>query len=174
MALSFAVACPAYSEGTGSALSKANSLAAHQQYKEALGLYAEAAKQEPKNFTVFEMWGRTLALTGDMATAIDQFREAEKLAPSNLEVINELGVALSADGQHDQAVDQFKRVIHLNPKFIGAYNNLGVTLMQKGDYEGAVGAFKESLKLQPKNALIKKKLEEASAHSKNAGSPKQP
>lgn len=158
-------------EVKGSSLKQANSLAGRGDYTKAIEKYKLAEQEEPRNPQVYHMWGRTLALTGNLDGAAGQYRKALKLAPNNAELLNDLGVALTANGYDKEGAEQLKRSVAADPKFTSAFNNLGVTLSKLGEYKGAADAFRQSLKLQPGNPLIQKKLNEALSRQSAGGNP---
>jgi Flp pilus assembly protein TadD len=149
-----------------SLLKQANHMAGAGNYSQALELYKQAESSHLQDSAFHHMYGRTMALSGDMYGAIREYRRAMKIKPNDAELLNDMGVALSASGELGEAVVFLRRSIAANPKFIAAYNNLGATLMHQHDYSAAILAFQESLKMQPHNQVIRKKLEEAQAGRK--------
>lgn len=140
-------------------LLEANRLAARRQYAAAINKYKEAVKRDPKNPSVYHMYGRTLALMGLVGDACEQYEIALRYAPKNAEIWTDLGVALVVNGQAGKGALRLKKAIDLNPRFVSAHNNLGATLTQLGDYRAAAEEFELSLRLQPKNPAIQRKLE---------------
>lgn len=145
-------------------LRQANLAAGSGNFDKALSLYEQVGQKEDNNPSFHHMYGRTLALKGDITAAIAHYRKAVKLKGNDAELLNDLGVALSVNAEPEEAVYYLRRAIAANNKFVAAYNNLGATLMHQHDYAAAAAAFKESLKLQPRNEAIKKKLADALSH----------
>lgn len=139
-------------------LNQANSLAARKQYDAAVKIYEKLATSAKSGPTMYNCYGRTLALMKRFDDAIVQQRKALLLDPNNAVVINDLAVALAASRKPEEAKGLFMRAIALSPQYITAYNNLGSVMMLLGHYRAAIVAFQQSLALQPTNKVISKHL----------------
>lgn len=139
-------------------LNQANALVARNQYDAAVKIYERLASSDKSGPTMFNCYGRTLALMKRFDDAIVQQRKALVIDPDNATVINDLAVALAASRRPEEAKGLFMRAIELSPQYITAYNNLGSVMMLLGHYRAAIVAFQQSLALQPTNKVISKHL----------------
>lgn len=144
-----------------SLLDQANLAASRGDYEKAIVLYEQVVEEEPNNASAFHMFARTCALEGDGDRAIVLYRKAIELDPKNAEIRNDMAVVLVTVGQLDEAIKALKTAVKMNPMFVAGHNNLGVALLRAGNYDEAVEVLTGAVKLQPRNAVIKKKLEEA-------------
>jgi tetratricopeptide (TPR) repeat protein len=139
-------------------LNQANSLVAHNQYEAAVKIYERLSSSGRGGSSLFNCYGRTLALMKRFDDAIVQQRKALLVDPNNATVINDLAVALAASKRPREAKELFLRAIELSPQYVTAYNNLGAVMMILGQYRGAVLSFQQSLALQPTNKVVSKHL----------------
>jgi tetratricopeptide (TPR) repeat protein len=115
----------------------------------ALALYREALRLDPKYVPALLEFGWTLKLAGDMAGAIAAAQRATEIAPADARAWNALGQAMLDGDQFQAAIAPLKQALTLDPELPAAHNGIGVALAENGDLEKAAAEFQEAIRIQP-------------------------
>lgn len=118
---------------------------------EALQLYSELARSEPRDFAVLTGFGIALAQSGREAEAVSAFTTAVSLNPGDAPAHVNLGNALAGVGRYDEAERTFRQAVALAPTFVRARNQLALVLVARGLQNEALREFQESFRLEPSN-----------------------
>ncbi|HWR98929.1 MAG TPA: tetratricopeptide repeat protein [Candidatus Methanoperedens sp.] len=137
----------------------AGALAALGRDAEAIPLYREALRENPRQPVVLINLGLALAGQGALGEAIARYREALAIDPASFEAHVNLGNALAVSGSPAAAVPHFREALRLRPGFAEGYANLGNALAAAGDGGGAVAAWEQALALKPGLTHVREALE---------------
>jgi Flp pilus assembly protein TadD len=119
------------------------------QPDEAIPLFREAKRLNPRDPEGHHNLGLALAMKGQFDEAIEQFEEAIRCNPGNGQLHSDLGNALVGKGQIDDAIRQYQEAIRLNPDCAEAHFNLGIALVGKGQIDDAIRQYQETIRLRP-------------------------
>jgi protein O-mannosyl-transferase len=119
------------------------------QLDEAILLYREGIRLDPKSADSHNNLGIALGKQGQIDEAIHHLQEAIRLNPNHADAHNNLGNALLGKGQIDEAIIQLQEAIHLRPGNAAAHFNLGVARMNKRQIDEAIRQYQEALRLDP-------------------------
>lgn len=86
------------------------------QMEVALQELAEAAKLDPKNAKIYNVYGLVYAMLGENAKAEANFRSALELAPSDSEIRQNWGWFLCSHGKPREAIPEFEMAVR-NPLY---------------------------------------------------------
>jgi tetratricopeptide (TPR) repeat protein len=129
--------------------------AAHQIYKEILGLFPKNPRVQAAAKNLESLQGRELGAkhrlkpidellksyeSGDLINTKKlslRFLEAQ---PENVDAWSILGAAYKGLGQHQGAVEAFERVVQLDKQNANGFNNLGVAYHGRGLFQDAIDA----------------------------------
>jgi tetratricopeptide (TPR) repeat protein len=119
------------------------------QPDEALMLYAESARIEPRYSPAQYNLGNALLNRGWTEKACAALAAAVRLAPDDVEARYSFGRALMNDRRLDDAVAQFTEALGLKPDFAKAQTGLALALIKQGKTAEAILHFSEAARLQP-------------------------
>jgi TolB-like protein/class 3 adenylate cyclase/cytochrome c-type biogenesis protein CcmH/NrfG len=138
-------------------VSRANSVAAIQQYRAALQLdpddvraLAELADVLASN--IASLWSE--ARDEDLRQAKAMSARALALDPSDAYCHHVVGVALSLQGRFREAIDEFEAAIRLNPNLHFAHCGLGSAKFLSGLGEEALVHFTDFIRLSPRDPFL--------------------
>ncbi len=146
---------------------------------EALPLYEQAVKREPKRWHHYLALGVALASAGQASRALEAMERALSLAPWESTILFAMGEISLGQGRLREAEATFRKAIAMNAEMAEGPNNLGTTLVRLGDLAGAEAALREAVRLRPESGAIhvnlagllsqRGKLREAMEHFERAG-----
>jgi tetratricopeptide (TPR) repeat protein len=119
------------------------------QPDEALMLYAESARIEPRYSPAQFNLGNALLNRGWTEKACEALAAAVRFAPDDVEARYSFGLALMKSGRLDDAVAQFTKAIGLKPDLDKAQTGLALALVKQGKTAEAIRHFSEAARLQP-------------------------
>jgi len=102
-------------------LAKGNILVALERRPEAILIYTQAMKCDPRNAEACKERGDCLAQEGQFAEAIADLNRAAGLARRDPWVFNKRGMAWFCQGEYQKAVDDFTTAIRLKPDLALSY-----------------------------------------------------
>ena len=123
----------------------------NDQYEEAIAIYKNILKSNPKSERAYWSWGACLRDQKRYEDAIEKFKEAIKINPESYPAHGAMGDCYRGLGQYDEAEKQYKKAIKINPKYDDAVMAWGVSLRIQERYEDAIEKFKEAIKINPKS-----------------------
>jgi len=123
----------------------------NDQYEEAIAIYKNILKSNPKSERAYWSWGACLRDQKRYEEAVEKFKEAIKIDPESYPAHGAMGDCYRGLGQYDEAEKQYKKAIKINPKYDDAVRAWGVSLRIQERYEDAVEKFKEAIKINPKS-----------------------
>ena len=110
------------------------------------------AREQPMTddqLTALNDRGISLAVQGDLNTAVQCFRHCLTLKPNWAECHFNLGTVLLQQGQHADAIVSFQQALKLNPAYVEAHGNLGNAYQFQGKIDQAVACYRRTLDLRP-------------------------
>ena len=119
------------------------------QLTDALPLYEEAVRRNPKSFLGLRKLGIALRRLGRFEEAADFLKRAASAASDNATTWHELGLTYRAQAKASDAVAALEKAIELDPDMSEAYNNLGVIWFAGGEQVRAESAFQQAIRIQP-------------------------
>ena len=141
----------------------------------ALEELGEAAKLDPTNARIYNIYGLVYTMMADNAKAEENFRRAVSLAPNDSEIRHNWGAFLCATGRAREAIPEFEQAIR-NPLYKTpeiALINAGKCSVTLGDTAKAEQYFRQAITVSPNNptaaynlallAFRQKRLDEARA-----------
>jgi tetratricopeptide (TPR) repeat protein len=131
---------------------EANKCLAQGEDSNAIAIYQELLKRNPRHPDALNNLGAALCKIGLYTDAAEYIREAMRLRPEFAGAHSSLGEVLRAQGQFLESETWLRRAIKLNPKDLEARNSLGLTLVFLGRLGDAANQFRKTLKVAPKNA----------------------
>lgn len=111
---------------------------------EALPVYQEAVKNDPKRA---DAWVRLAILAnkeGMFVESAEHFQKALELQPDNADIHCNLGYSLYLQQRWAEAEQALRRATELKPDHRKAHNNLGLVLGRQGREEESLAAFRRS------------------------------
>jgi len=93
--------------------------------------------------------GRSLALRGDQASAIQCFRQAIAQHPHDERAYHNLAMLMFGQDQLEESVQLFQRAIEVRSDDAIGHYNLGTVLMELNRLDGAIAEFERSAAIDP-------------------------
>lgn len=128
-----------------------SALAAHEarQWTEAVSLYREALRCDPRHAPALHLYGLLQHQVGNSQGAAISIQQALALEPTLAAAHNDLGIVLRALGRLPEAVASYQRALALAPAFADAHFNLGNAFKELGQAEAAVNCYVRADALKP-------------------------
>lgn len=117
--------------------------------QEAVDLYQEILRAEPRDWEVQYNMGNALRLLGKFGEAMQAYIMTARLRPDFANAHADLGVALAEIGRWPDAASALRRAVALQPDLTGAYNALGITHKEQGNPAEAILCFDRALACNP-------------------------
>ena len=118
----------------------------------ALAYYADATSLSPHNAQLFNEWGQTHLIMGDVDSALEKYEHSLTLDSEYPQTYLLLGELYMQQKEWDKAVEAYEKAIELAPKkAVEAYSALGYVYTQLGDLDAALEAYSKAVALRPKN-----------------------
>lgn len=112
-----------------------------RRFRDALNILEPLRTKHPDDFDVVYLQGLALALSGDLAEAIDAYCHAVTLQPGHVEAHTQMGLVLAKGGDYDRALEYFEWSLHIEPTNIDALRACGGVLLQLGRDEEALATW---------------------------------
>ncbi len=119
------------------------------QAAQALALYEQVLKLQPKNFDALHLSGVIALQSGDLQRAVDLITKAIKVDRDKAMAYDNRGSAYVRLKQFDLALLNYNKAIELQPQDVNAYNNRGNALVKLGRLDEALADFDKALSLRP-------------------------
>src|SRR5579859_6268308 len=117
--------------------------------QEAVDLYQEILRAEPRDWEVQYNMGNALRMLGKFGEAMQAYILAIRHRPDFAQAHNDLGVALAEIGRWQDATAALRRAVVLLPELTGAYNALGIAHKEQGRAAEAIPCFDRALACHP-------------------------
>jgi tetratricopeptide (TPR) repeat protein len=140
---------------------KAEKCAEDGKYKDAIFLYEEALKVNPKSSRIRHAIGQIYEKLGQDDKAIAYYEEAYKTNPQYIKVSQSMGDLYAKKGDADKAAEAIERAVKISPHNTQRQAQLGKIYLSAGNVEKADAVFKEAIKVAPKNADLQTEIGEA-------------
>ncbi|RZB32423.1 MAG: hypothetical protein SRB2_04428 [Desulfobacteraceae bacterium Eth-SRB2] len=121
------------------------------QYEEAVAIYKNILKSNPKSEAAYGTWGYCLCDQKRYEEAIEKFKGAIKIKPKYEAAYGAMGYCFKRLGQYNKAEKHFKKAIEINPNHEASYGAWGECLRDQKRYEEAIEKLKEAIKINPKS-----------------------
>lgn len=126
-------------------------IALHQQgkFEQAIALYSDILKIEPRHFDAIHLLGVIADQMKNHQLAADLIDQAITINSSNADAYFNRGNALKELNQLGAAVASYDKAIRLNPRYVNAYNNRGVVLQRMNQFGAAVESYDKAVRIKP-------------------------
>jgi len=135
-------------------LKRAAILESEQRYTDAIQIYEQVLRIDPKNIDAglhLAVAHKNRGLPGDLAEALRCFEEAAQRNPGDDALLNEYGLALVQSGRVSEGVEKYRSAILINPRFVAARLNLSNALFSQGNYKEAAEQLHAAAQLDPRS-----------------------
>jgi len=129
---------------------KAISCIKNNQYKNAIEIYENILKINPKSCSTYGAMGDCYRRLGQYDEAEKYYQKAIKISPKCDNSYNLWGDFLRDQERYEEAIEKFKEAIKINPESYPAYEAMGDCLHDQERYEEAIEKFKQAIKINPK------------------------
>lgn len=117
--------------------------------QEAVDLYQQIVRADPKDWEVQYNMGNALRVLGKYGEAMGAYVMAIRHRPDFAQAHGDLGVALAECGRWQDAAAALRRAVVLLPSLTGAYNALGIAFKEQGQAVEAIPCFDRALACHP-------------------------
>lgn len=121
----------------------------HQNYQEAVLLFANALTANPMQIDILHHQGMALAFLKRFDEAVTCFNRVISQQPNAAEAYNNRGNVYLEMGLIEDAVTSYNRAVEINPGYAEAYYNLGNALLKCNRHLEALTYFNITLSLRP-------------------------
>lgn len=118
-----------------------------QQYSQALQIYEEVLRMDPRNFHAWNGKGTALYNQGNYRKALDAYQRATDMDPNNAIVWVSAGLTLNRLQRHQQALVHFERALSIDPTYVAAWNGKADAQMDMNMPEAAQASYEQALNL---------------------------
>ncbi len=130
-------------------------------YAEALRLFTEATKIDPKRSSTHFNIGVTYAIQNQWAAAADAYDRAESIGFDRLrDLYSNRAIARINAARYADALKDLKWLTENEPNVHSHHTNMGISYALLGDKNAAVAAYQRALQINPQDALTQQKLRE--------------
>ena len=130
-------------------LQLAEALQNNGQLDQAVPLYRDAVKRDPKFAVGLQKLGTALRRTNQYNESVEVLQRSTSLAPDVALTWHELGLTYRAQGKTTDAVTALQKAISIDPDLPEAHNNLGNLWLAGGDQSRAESEFREAIRIKP-------------------------
>lgn len=123
----------------------------HQQGRlnEAVELYQQVLKEQPRNFVALNLLGQACQKLGRLQEGVRHTKKSLKLKPDFAQAHGNLGDMMSVLGDFKAAVSSFRRATAIAPDFAGAHAGLAHALLRLAQYDDALPCCQKALQIDP-------------------------
>ena len=125
---------------------RADMLAAHQQYQDAIDAYEKLRPQTPEIYNKIGIAYQHLGMDDD---AISYYTLASKLDHRFAAAYNNLGTVYFHENDNKRAQRLYKKSIHLDEKTAPFWSNLGAVYLAQRQYSDGAEAYERAFNLNP-------------------------
>ena len=131
------------------ALDKAIQLHQRGGLQDALVLYDEILKTNPKHFDALRMSAMVHFQKGDLQEAEKRFLNAINVKADYAPVYCDYGLTLQKLGRIDEAISNYDKAISIDPRFSNAHFNRGVALISGNKFDDAILSYDRAIHFSP-------------------------
>lgn len=142
---------------------RADILMARKRFQEAINVYKELLRRDPKNAVLLNKIGIAYTQLSNLNEARRYYERAIKADKFYPEAVNNLGTVYyqqgnisyknkrqsRAKGQYERAVAYYRQALQMRENMASVHSNLGYALFALGRYEEAFPCFQRALELDP-------------------------
>ncbi len=125
---------------------------------QAIALYQDALRIEPRNATAHNSLGSALLIKNDLSAAAAQFHAALDAEPTYVNARYNLAHTLAIEGDLAGAAAEYKQFLAAKPDDAEAEAALGAVYFKLGRHADALACFREAARLNPKDADVEANL----------------
>jgi cyclophilin family peptidyl-prolyl cis-trans isomerase/Flp pilus assembly protein TadD len=115
----------------------------------ALDYYADATSLSPHNAQLFNEWGQTYFVLGELERAREMYEQSLTLDSQYLETYLLLGELYMQQKDWAKAAEAYQKAVEVRPTSTDAYSALGYIYTQMGDLSAALQAYLQAVELKP-------------------------
>lgn len=130
----------------------ADALRSAGRVDQALLMYAEALRREPKSLAVLQSMAVCLMSARQPSRAAEILKQGLESAPGDATTWHLLGTAYVEVGRTSDAIAAFQKAIELDPELPEGYNSLGGLWFEAGDVAKAEPSLRDAIRLEPNYA----------------------
>jgi predicted O-linked N-acetylglucosamine transferase (SPINDLY family) len=119
---------------------------------EALQVYSQILRQDPRNFYALYFLGFGFFEEGDFARSAEWIEKAVEVNPHSPDALYNLGCALQKLQRHGQAISRFDAAIAIKADYAAAWTNRGAALLALRRHLEALASFDRALCIDPQDA----------------------
>jgi tetratricopeptide (TPR) repeat protein len=124
-------------------------LAQKGRTREAIHMFEEALRLNPKSAEARVNLGNALAQAGKVQEAIEEYKQALRINPDYAEAHGNLGAVFQRVGKLPEAVAEYEQALRIEPDYVEAHFNIGFALEKLGRAPEAIGHYRRALELRP-------------------------
>jgi tetratricopeptide (TPR) repeat protein len=124
--------------------------------EEALQVFEQAVKADPRNAGAWSNRANALSELGRHEEALHSAETALKIAPRAADTWSNKGRALAELGRRSEALACFEKALSIDPKHAMSWYNRGVSLLKEEHTAEALRSFEKTLELEPGHALARR------------------
>jgi tetratricopeptide (TPR) repeat protein len=151
------------------AFNLANVRLAQQRLPEAVALYEQTLRLEPRRAKALYNLANTFDQLGQSEDAVRSYREALRIDPADVDARNNLGITLLRAGRLDEAGAEFEAALRLAPNDSVVHRNLGALYAQRQDWTRAVTEYETARRALPNDVVLIDDLSMALVSTERAG-----
>lgn len=148
---------PAISQMTGD-LELALKMQKTGKLRDAIEIYSEAIKKNPKSAEAYNWRGMAYDDLGETDKALQDFSKAIEISPNYADAYNNRGEIYREKKMNREAINDYMKAVQLEPNFAEAHYNLGVASELENRLAAAAAGYENYLKYKP-DAADKSELE---------------
>lgn len=122
---------------------------ARKMYREAIDVYQEALKAEPRSFVLLNKIGIAYHQQLQFDPAQRYYERAIKTNRNYSEAVNNLGTIYYAKRSYRRAISSYRKALKLSPESASIHSNLGTAYFARKKYKEASEEYSTALKLDP-------------------------
>ena len=120
-------------------------------YAEAIAIYSDLIRHNPRHMQAFSNLGATFFKLGRLDEAERCFRQLIRVDAGSADGHSNLGTTLFAKGQYVDAENFLRHALKLNPRHVGARTTLGLVLAYLSRLREARSHFDKAIKYEPRD-----------------------
>jgi len=128
---------------------RADILKVRKQFADAIVIYEDLLKKEPKNAELLNKTGVAYSQFGKLDQAKKYYERAIKANPKFAEALNNLGTVNHHQRKYKRAIKLYERALKLQPESAVFLSNLGLAYLSDKKYEEALITLRRALQLDP-------------------------
>ena len=122
------------------------------QLAQALALYEQILRADPRHFDALHLSGVIAAMSRNPAKAMELISQAIAIDPNNAAAYNNRGRAAAELGQWEAALEDYERAVSLQADYAEPHCNRGNVLKDIKQWDAALSSYDRCVALQPRHA----------------------